>query len=117
MVQMRVQKVIYSLLYELINSLVYLLVNLIFKEENYYEEDMIFSMKKPKDALDGFSKGAGNFFKGVAGGAALLVAAPIQGMSITFLLIHYISHTLILSKVRLKEKRMVVVVGVHLKEE
>lgn len=40
---------------------------------------MIFSMKKPKDALDGFSKGAGNFFKGVAGGAALLVAAPIQG--------------------------------------
>ena len=60
---------------------------------------MIFSMKKPKDALDGFSKGAGNFFKGVAGGAALLVAAPIQGnplayMFICSLLIHLLNSLL-----------------------
>ena len=49
-------------------------------------------MKKPKDALDGFSKGAGNFFKGVAGGAALLVAAPIQGIPTSFLLTHLLTH-------------------------
>jgi hypothetical protein len=38
----------------------------------------IFSSSKPRDAMDGMSKGAGNILKGVMGGAALLVAAPVK---------------------------------------
>ena len=49
-------------------------------------------MKKPKDALDGFSKGAGNFFKGEEEEAALLGAAAIQGIPTSFLLTHLITH-------------------------
>ena len=37
----------------------------------------IFSTSKPRDAMEGFSKGGGNFMKGLVGGAALVVGAPI----------------------------------------
>jgi hypothetical protein len=37
----------------------------------------IFSTSKPRDAAEGFTKGGGNFLKGLVGGAALVVGAPI----------------------------------------
>lgn len=37
----------------------------------------IFSTSKPRDVAEGFSKGGGNFLKGLVGGAALVVGAPI----------------------------------------
>eukprot|EP01041_Mallomonas_annulata_P001668 gene1668-3224_t len=39
----------------------------------------IFSTSKPRNAIDGTYKGAGNILKGAIGGAALLVSAPVQG--------------------------------------
>eukprot|EP00596_Hydrurales_sp_CCMP1899_P000062 CAMPEP_0119043032 /NCGR_PEP_ID=MMETSP1177-20130426/16361_1 /TAXON_ID=2985 /ORGANISM="Ochromonas sp, Strain CCMP1899" /LENGTH=618 /DNA_ID=CAMNT_0007010211 /DNA_START=212 /DNA_END=2068 /DNA_ORIENTATION=+ len=42
-------------------------------------KNKIFSTSKPKDALDGFGKGTGNILKGVLGGAAIMVSAPIKG--------------------------------------
>lgn len=39
----------------------------------------IFSVKKPRNCLDGTAKGAGNIVKGVVGGAALMVSAPVSG--------------------------------------
>jgi hypothetical protein len=41
----------------------------------------IFSTSKPKDAMDGMGKGFGNILKGVVGGAAIIVSAPIKGLS------------------------------------
>lgn len=41
--------------------------------------ESFFSTSKPKHALDGFSQGAGNVLKGALGGAAMIVAAPVQG--------------------------------------
>eukprot|EP01038_Epipyxis_sp_PR26KG_P010779 gene10779-14474_t len=38
-----------------------------------------FSLKKPKDIREGLSTGTGNILKGVLGGAALIVGAPIKG--------------------------------------
>eukprot|EP00607_Mallomonas_marina_P008810 CAMPEP_0182417468 /NCGR_PEP_ID=MMETSP1167-20130531/1956_1 /TAXON_ID=2988 /ORGANISM="Mallomonas Sp, Strain CCMP3275" /LENGTH=619 /DNA_ID=CAMNT_0024591077 /DNA_START=366 /DNA_END=2225 /DNA_ORIENTATION=+ len=39
----------------------------------------IFSVNRPKNAIDGTYKGAGNILKGALGGAALLVSAPVHG--------------------------------------
>lgn len=39
----------------------------------------IFSMNKPRDAVDGMGKGAGNIAGGLLGGVAFLFAAPIKG--------------------------------------
>ncbi|CAM9157656.1 unnamed protein product, partial [Ectocarpus fasciculatus] len=39
----------------------------------------IFSTKRPKDAMSGAADGFGNIMKGVFGGAALVVAAPMKG--------------------------------------
>ena len=38
-----------------------------------------FSTKKPRDAMDGMASGAGNIFKGIAAGTAVLFAAPVAG--------------------------------------
>lgn len=38
----------------------------------------IFSTSRPRDAVDGLSKGLGNAFKGLFGGVAMMVAAPVQ---------------------------------------
>ena len=39
----------------------------------------VFSSEKPRDALDGVSSGLGNVTRGVVGGLAMMMAAPIQG--------------------------------------
>ena len=39
----------------------------------------VFSSEKPRDALEGVSSGFGNAVKGIFGGIAMMVAAPIQG--------------------------------------
>jgi hypothetical protein len=39
----------------------------------------IFSTKRPKDAMSGAADGMGNICKGVFGGAALMLAAPMKG--------------------------------------
>lgn len=41
--------------------------------------DTVFYTSKPKHALDGFAKGAGNILTGALGGAAMIVGAPIAG--------------------------------------
>jgi hypothetical protein len=39
--------------------------------------------------MDGFGKGAGNILKGVLGGAAIMVTAPIKGTYVrTYLHVH-----------------------------
>jgi len=43
-----------------------------------YEQESIFNIKKPKDIRDGLFNGAGNILKGVVGGAAVLVTAPVK---------------------------------------
>jgi hypothetical protein len=49
------------------------------KDDKKVSGPSIFSTSKPKDALDGLAKGAGNVAKGFALGATLLVAAPMKG--------------------------------------
>jgi len=39
----------------------------------------VFSSEMPRDALDGVSSGLGNVTRGVIGGLAMMMAAPIQG--------------------------------------
>lgn len=41
--------------------------------------DTIFYTSRPRHALDGFAKGAGNILTGTLGGAAMIVGAPIAG--------------------------------------
>lgn len=48
-------------------------------EEDYSNEDSVFSLKRPKDIREGLGQGVGNILKGALGGAALLVSAPIKG--------------------------------------
>ncbi len=52
------------------------------EEETQQAQNMmreVFSSEKPKDAIDGLSSGIGNVSKGVLGGIAMMMAAPIQG--------------------------------------
>ena len=39
----------------------------------------IFSVSRPKDAIDGLSKGVGNVLKGGAGAVAMMLSAPVLG--------------------------------------
>eukprot|EP00611_Tribonema_gayanum_P019316 TRINITY_DN3325_c0_g1_i6.p1 TRINITY_DN3325_c0_g1~~TRINITY_DN3325_c0_g1_i6.p1 ORF type:complete len:520 (-),score=256.00 TRINITY_DN3325_c0_g1_i6:207-1766(-) len=45
----------------------------------HVEEDLM-HLKKPKHAIDGLASGVGAVVKGVGGGAAMVVAAPIMGL-------------------------------------